>query len=186
MFSLSWNGCYPFCILMFSTLKIDPVAVTCGICHNFHSQSNEVLFKITRFHDNAWKIVCKCCWSFCCCRGIWWVERIFFYSAAHQKKNGSTFIFCTRVYRLQQPWCVDRRFLPEFSFPKNDYILEIVLTKTSCKMKHWLIWTHLDSFWTHFGLILDSFWTHFGLILDSFGLFLASFWTHFGLILDSF
>ena len=36
-----------------------------------------------------------------------------------KKKNGSTFIFCTRVYRLQ-PWCVDRRFLPEFSFPKND------------------------------------------------------------------
>lgn len=31
---LGWNGCYPFCILMFSTLKIDPV--TCGICHNFH------------------------------------------------------------------------------------------------------------------------------------------------------
>ena len=108
----------------------------------------------------------------------------FFLLRCSPKKNGSTFIFCTRVYRLQ-PWCVDRRFLPEFSFPKTDYILEIVLTKTSCKMKHWLIWTHLDSFWTHFGLILDLFWTHFRLILTHIGLILTrndSFW----LILISF
>ena len=57
-------------------------------------QSNEVLFKITRFHDNAWKIVCKCYWL------IWSEGNVMihggFFSMLAQK-NGSTFIFCTRV-----------------------------------------------------------------------------------------